>query len=182
MRCAATAEAAISEMGAHDDWSGFLIDVGLGQWNRAGLDVLAAARRVFPSVPAALVTASNERDIINRAASLSASFLCKPFGPTEIAAFLERVTAAEAGIDERLEGRLSALARRWDLAPKETEILAWLIAGRTRENYLVRSGSTALTWRVHVGRLLKKAGTARTSDLVTAVLRDEARALARRRT
>jgi DNA-binding NarL/FixJ family response regulator len=171
-------------MGAHDDWSGFLIDVELGmvRGNRFGLDVLAAARRVFPSVPAALVTASTEKEVINRAATLSATFLCKPFGPQEIAAFLERVTAADAGIDERLEGRLSSLARRWELAPRETDILAWLLAGRTRENYLARTGTSPLMWRVQVGRLLKKAGAARTSDLVANVLRDEARALARTRT
>src|SRR5262249_14009108 len=88
VREAVTRDAAVAQLGAYDDWSGFLIDVSLGSETRAGLDVLAAARRVFPSVPAAIVTASNEREIINHAATLSATFLCKPFGPPELTAFL----------------------------------------------------------------------------------------------
>jgi len=176
VREAANAEEAIAQIGGHDDWAGFLIDVSLAGRERAGLDVLAAARRVFPGVPAALVTASNSKDVINRAAALSAMFLCKPFGPDELHAFLERAAAAEAGVDDRLEGRLHALARKWSLAPRESEILAWLVAGRTKAAYLARSGLTSVAYRAHVTRLLAKAEVGRTTDLVNAVLRDEIRA------
>lgn len=180
VRVASTAEEAVTQLCAHDDWSGFLIDVALGMHPRAGLDVLATARRVFPSIPASLVTGSNERDIINRAASLSASFICKPFGATELTAFIERVIAADTGLDESLEGRLHSAARRWNLAPRESEILAWLVAGKTRESYMTRTGMTSRSWAFHVGRLLAKTGAKRTGELVTAVLRDHTRSLTRR--
>jgi len=176
VREAASAEEAVAHLGVHDDWSGFLIDVSLCGRERAGLDVLAAARRMFPAVPAALVTGSNDKVLINRAAALSAGFLCKPFGPEELTAFLERVLAAEAGLDERFRGRLHALARRWSLAPKEADIFAWLIAGKTREAFLEQTGMSAVTFRSHVAKLLAKAEVARTSDLVDLVLREEMRA------
>jgi CheY-like chemotaxis protein len=140
VRTATTPEDAIAQIGAHDDWSGFLIDVALGAHERGGLDVLAAARRVFPAVPAALVTATNSKEVINRAAALSAMFLCKPFGHEELSVFLERTAAVEAGLDERLALRLHTLARKWDLAPREADILAWLVGGRSREGYLAKTG------------------------------------------
>ncbi|MBX3190740.1 MAG: DNA-binding response regulator [Labilithrix sp.] len=176
VRIASTADEAIAQIGAHDDWAGFLIDVSLGAAYHGGLEVLAAARRVFPSVPAAIVSASNSRDVINRAAALSATFLCKPFGPEELNVFLERVSAADAGLGERIEGRLHVLAQKWNLTPRETDILGWLVAGRTKEAYLTRSGITALSYRALVGRLLAKADATRTSDLVANVLREELRA------
>lgn len=179
VRSASSVEEAVAQIGGHDDWSGFLIDVALGPLPRGGLEVLAAARRVFPSVPVALVTATNARDVINRAAALSATFLCKPFGHEELGVFLERVSAADAGLDERLEGRLHALASKWGLAPRESDILAWLLAGRTREAYMAKTGTSAMAWRSHVARLLSKAGVARTADLIASVLRDEVRAMAR---
>lgn len=181
IREAVSRDAAVAQLGAHDDWSGFLIDVSLGSDSRAGLHVLAAARRVFPSVPAAVVTASTEREVINQAATLSATFVCKPFGTSELTTFLERVMAAEAGLDERLEGRLHELARRWDLTRRETDILAWMLAGRTRDSYLAKHDLSASAWRGAVTKLLAKAGTSRISDLVLTVFRDEARAIARRR-
>lgn len=182
VRAACTAEDAITLIGAHDDWVGFFIDLHLGSQPRSGLHVLSAVRRVFPSVPAALVTGSNDRDVINRAATLSATYLCKPFGPEQIVAFLDRVSAADAELDERLANRMSALARRWNLAPRETEVLAWLLTGRSREAYLAsHEGVTPLMWRGQVSRLLRKAGFSRTRDLVTEILHEEARALARRR-
>lgn len=181
VRTATTPEDAIAQIGKHDDWSGFLIDVTLGADARGGLDVLAAARRVFPSVPAALVTAITSREVINRAAALSAMYLCKPFGHEEIAVFLERTAAVDAGLDDRLELRLHALARKWALAPRETDILAWLVAGRSRESYLAKSNMTSVALRMHVGRLLSKSGFGRTNDVVVAVLRDDVRDRARAR-
>lgn len=176
VRAAASAEEAISLLGGHDDWSGFLIDVSLCGRDLAGLDVLSAARRIFPAVPAAVVSGHNDRETINRAARQSATYLCKPFGHEELTAFLERVLAGEAALDERFQGRLHALARRWGLAPKESDILAWLLAGRSRDAFLARSGMTSVTFRAHVARLLAKADVARTSDLVSVVLREEMRA------
>jgi hypothetical protein len=108
-------------------------------------------------------------------------FLCKPFGPSELTAFLVRVTAADVGIDPHLEGRMAELARRWGLGPREADILAWLVAGRSRRAYLEKMGITEVSWRAAVGRLLASAGHARTNDLVTAVLREHARALSRAR-
>jgi DNA-binding NarL/FixJ family response regulator len=179
VRSASTADEAISQLGRHDDWSGFLIDVALGSSPRAGLDLLSTARRVFPNVPAALVTGSTDRTVINHAARHAATFLCKPYGPRELASFLERVVAAEVALDERLRGRLHALARKWSLTPKETELLAWLLAGRTRKSYLERPGASASAWSLHVGGLLAKANAKRTEDLLYAILREENRAAAR---
>ncbi len=179
VRAASTVEEAIAQIGKFDDWSGFLIDVTLGSRPLAGLDVLATARRVFPSIPAALVTAHTETAIINQAARHSASFLCKPFGPPELVPFLERVSAAEAALDERLEGRLHVLAHKWMLSPMESDLLAWLLAGRTRTSYLERPDATPATWSLLVGSLLSKANVKRTQDLLAAILRNEMRAAAR---
>jgi len=181
VRAAATAEEAIAQIGAHDDWAGFLVDVSLGSNERGGLDVLSAARRVFPSVPAAVVSASTDRDVINRATALSASYICKPFGAEELTAFLLRVTAADTGLDDALENRLAELSRRWGLLPRESDLLAWLVAGKSREAYVERAGITTVVWRSAIGGLLAKAGYARTGDLVLAVLREELRARTQRR-
>ena len=51
-------------------WSGFVIDVRLG--DGSGLDVLASARR-FHNAPALVLSASVDRDTVNRAATCDCS-------------------------------------------------------------------------------------------------------------
>ncbi len=109
LRCDRRA-AAISEMGGTTIGRAFSSTSVSDSGTARGSTCSQAARRVFPSVPAALVTASNERDIINRAAFSRHRFSRKPFGPTEIAAFLERVT--------RRRGRHRRTPRRTPLGPR----------------------------------------------------------------
>lgn len=175
-REAASAAEAMALIGKHDDWTGFILDVSLGDEPDAGLHLLGAVRRVFPAVPAALLTASRETSVINRAALLSASFMAKPFGTTELIAFLARISAIEAGLAEDLEGRLQLLRFQWSLNPLEVDVLAWLIAGRSQGAWVDSTGSNLLEWRKAVTALLKKSGTKDPDSLVNAILAEHVRA------
>ncbi len=64
----------------------------------------------------------------------------------------------------------AALARRWSLTPKEAEVAAACIAGRTSEEICEALTITRGTLKTHIARLLDKADCANRSQLVARYL------------
>jgi FixJ family two-component response regulator len=170
-RFASTVDEAYEQIASRTDWCGFMIDLGLGPHEHAGFEVLQRVRERFPDVPAALVTGRIEVDVVNRAATLNCAVLGKPVGEAELGSFLRRVVARDHEFANPLAARLEAVASAWKLSPREYEIVAWLVAGGTRDAYLTRTGMADTTFRTHMKHIFRKAKASSFTELLSLALR-----------
>mgnify|MGYP001142744516 CR=1 FL=1 len=147
-------------------WDGFVIDVGLG--DGSGLDVLAHARRTHKATPAVVLSGQLDREVVNRAATLDARFVCKPCGTSELAPFVADVLARTTG--DRVYAAKERARHRWSLSPREAEILEFALRGRAREEYLDMAGISVNTYKTHVRKLLDKTDYDNLSSLAIDLL------------
>lgn len=167
----ASVEEARAELESRTSWCGFLFDVMIGQDARGGLALLELASSKFPAVPIGIMTGAIERDVVNRSATKGAFVLAKPFGMQELLPFFQRVVAREHEFRPQVSSRLDAVAREWSLSPRQHEILAWLVSGRTRTAYLAKTGIADTTMKTHVQSMLQKSGTKNLPALVSKAFR-----------
>jgi DNA-binding NarL/FixJ family response regulator len=150
-------------------WCGFLFDVELG--DGSGLDLLAAARARYAGVPALIATGHLDTSFIRRTHALDAHYLCKPADLDDLLPFVYRALGADAGLHARVAARLSELARRHALSPREAEILVAAVTGVPREVLLQQFGITENTYKSQVRGLLKKFEATDLATLALGVLR-----------
>jgi two-component system, LuxR family, response regulator FixJ len=162
---------AMTELATHTDWCGFVFDVRLGAQEDGGFQLLDIVTKEYPGVPAAIVTGYIAPPLVNRAAALGAIVVSKPLGEQELLPFLQRVVSREHGFEKDFADGLDAASRAAKLSPREHEILAWFVAGGTREDFLTFSGLAETTLKTHVKHMLAKTQSASMADLVNATLR-----------
>lgn len=134
-------------------WDGFIFDVQLE--DGSGIDVLATARRTWADTPAIILTGTMDRDTINRAASLNARFVCKPCGSAELAPFVSDVLTRTTG--DRFYAATELARHRYQLSPREAEILDATLRGKPRDEYIEASGISVNTYKSHVRKILDKS-------------------------
>ncbi|MFO0676965.1 MAG: response regulator [Polyangiaceae bacterium] len=166
-------EDAMNALGSHDDWSGFIVDVSLG--DGSGLDLLATAINRFPRSAAAIVSGSNAPASINRAFEMGATYLCKPFDAAALDTFLERVLAVGAASDDPILVEVKSIAAKHGLSPREAEIVAWMATGGERDTFIKRVGISEATMKTHVRNVLLKCGAVSLDGLVADILRNVVR-------
>lgn len=171
VRHASSLESATGELRDRDQWCGFLFDLSLGPQREAGMQLLETVHSEFPGVPAALVTGHIDGSVVNRVAALGATIISKPLGEHELLPFLQRVMARELGLAKNFSERLNGVSRSYKLSPREHELLAWIVAGGTREGYLAFTGMAETTLKTHVKHVLAKSGTSSLAEAVNAALR-----------
>lgn len=171
VRFASSVEEALALLESRTDWCGILVDLNLGTRANGGFEILERARERFPDVPCALVTGQIEVAVVNRAAMMNTAVFGKPVGEAELGAFLRRVIARDHAFQTSLATRLEALSTEWKLSPREYEIVAWLVAGQTRDAYLLRSGMAETTFRTHMKHIFRKAGASSFAELLSLALR-----------
>lgn len=166
-RTALSADEAEQALATGTRWDGFVIDVRLG--DGSGLDVLAAARRTHAKTPAVVLTASIERELVNRAAELDARYVCKPFGRSELAPFLSDVLRRAS--DDRLYAAAEFARNRWSLSPRQVEIVDATLRRCTRDEYVESTGMSLNTYKTHVRKLLDKTDYESLQSLALDLLR-----------
>ncbi|AKU99679.1 hypothetical protein AKJ09_06343 [Labilithrix luteola] len=171
VRHANSLESATGELRDRGQWCGFLFDLSLGPQRQAGIQLLETVHAEFPGVPAALVTGHIDGAVVNRVAALGATIISKPLGENELLPFLQRVIARELGLAKSFAERLNGVSRSFKLSPREHELLAWIVAGGTREGYLAFTGMAETTLKTHVKHVLAKSGTSSLAEAVNAALR-----------
>jgi len=149
-------------------WAGFLIDVGLP--DGSGLDVLARARKHYPATPALILTGSMEREHINSAFDLNASYIVKP--PEK--EHLERFFHVAASFNSRLVRTARMWGVKFNLSVSEIDILLRAANGEHREEIAAARDSSKLTIKKHVGNLLKKTSQASLFVAAQKLLREAA--------
>jgi DNA-binding NarL/FixJ family response regulator len=153
----------------HGPFCGFLVDVDLGA--ESGLDVLTFARERYPLVPAAVITGHTERESINRAFALRASYVCKPVEKDELMPFVYRCLAAEVTADDRVAALIESLVRRHTLSTREAELLVAAVAGTSRKTILQSKGISGNTLKTQIRHLLQKLDAPNLDEVAMGVLR-----------
>lgn len=153
---AATAEAAREQLAGSTEWAGFLFDVELPDGN--GLDILQKARKRYPSVPALVITAHLEPRLVNRAFTLEAGYVCKPFGAREIIPFVYRCLGSEAVHDRKVVAAIDDLVRKHGLTPSERDLVVEAIRGTPRAALASVRNVTEATVKTQVRSILFKVG------------------------
>jgi len=131
---ASSKDEALRLLGPSRCWSGFLLDVGLGEDAYGGIGVLQAVRRWWPLVPAALVTGTLEAPVINQAAALGATMIAKPPGPNDLKLFLRHVQEC-ALVAERAERLADDACGQYRLTASERQLVWWMACGNTTATF-----------------------------------------------
>jgi FixJ family two-component response regulator len=171
VRHAKTFDQACAELKSRTRFCGFLFDRALADRENGGTELLAIVQRDYAAVPAALVTGQVDLAIVNEVAALGATMLSKPLDEHALLPFLQRVIAHEHGFASDFSERLNAVSRGFRFSPREHEILAWFVAGGTREGYLAFTGMAESTFKTHVKHVLGKSSTSSLSETVSISLR-----------
>jgi HD-like signal output (HDOD) protein len=93
-----------------------------------GEAVLAAAVTHHPGTLRVILSGQTDRAVVARSTSVAHQFLSKPCAPDELRAFLERMLAIMAPMDERLRDVVGAIGQL-PVAPQPFERLATLFQG-----------------------------------------------------
>jgi len=171
VRHARSFEQALVELKGRTRFCGFLFDRSLGDRDDGGTELLRVVQRDHAGVPAALVTGHVDGRTVNEVASLGATMLSKPVDEQALLPFLQRVIAREHGFARDFSERLNAVSRGFNFSPREHEIVAWVVAGGTREGYLAFSGVAESTFKTHVKHILAKSCTSSLAETVAITLR-----------
>lgn len=171
LRHVGTYQQAVVELESRARFCGFLFDRSLIDRENGGLELLALVQREHASVPAALVTAQVDGVLVNEVAALGATVLSQPIAEQALLPFLQRVIAREHGFAKDFSERLNAVSRGFRLSPRQHDILAWFVAGGTRDGYLAFSGMAETTFKTHVKHMLAKTSTSSLVETVSNALR-----------
>jgi DNA-binding NarL/FixJ family response regulator len=151
-------------------WLGFICDVALR--DGSGLDWLAAARKADRREPALILTSSCRKAFVNRAFSLRASYLCKPFERDALRAFVVDIAVreAEAETESRVRAReIGEFAWRlqmdYRLTPSETEVVMAAVRGASRQELVEARGVTLNTLKTQLRLALRKLGADSIADV-----------------
>jgi len=117
------------------------------------------------------VTGFIDTEVVERVTSLGGMVLSKTLGEHDLLPFLQRVISREHGFAKDFGERLDVVSRGYRFSPREHEILAWFVAGGSREGYLAFTGMAETTLKTHVKHMLGKTSCANLSDIVADALR-----------
>lgn len=149
----------------HQAW---LLDVSVP--DGSGLDVLEWARSRGDATPTLVMTALDDRAVVNRAQELGAEFVFKPYSPASLDAFLLRVEAANAS-NLRLARATEQLVVELDLPRRERDIVRALVRGVARADLARELGVSENTVKTTIRKLLARTGDPDVEALLRALLR-----------
>jgi len=160
------ARKALAEQSA---WTGILLDLILP--DGSGLDLLEEIRDSDSLVPVLVLTGEIERDLINRAQRLGASYVVKPASMDNIERFVRQAIAQEPVEDAEIAQRIDHLAQRIGLTRRERQLLALSVNGLSRRQLADTLGVAENTVKAQIRSLLKKSGARSLATLAQQVLR-----------
>jgi DNA-binding NarL/FixJ family response regulator len=149
-------------------WGGFVVDVTLPAGN--GLYLLAEMRKGNERVPALVVTEHCTQEFVNRAFSLRASYLCKPYAPSDLMSFAKRSAVENVSLGSALTEAVGRLAERHQLTRREVEIVSATMRGVAPKELVAALGISMNTYKTQVRKALRKIGASSLGDVRDAVL------------
>ena len=149
-----------------DRWTAFVFDVGLP--DGSGIDLLASVRSSGLETPALLLTASREDHVLRAAARHRATYLPKPFTPTELEAFARDALHANDA-SAALRRIVDSLAAEAGLSERERDIVYLTVAGVGRQDIADELGVSIATFNTYARRAVRKARRESWRELLDAI-------------
>jgi len=149
-------------------WACLVLDYTLPDGN--GLDVLAEARTRNVEAPALLITGTTSPLLINRAASLRATYVCKP-DISIVGTFVARSLAEFDDASARIDRAVAEVAERFELTAAEAVLLTFALRGLSRDEFTEKRGISENTYKTQARSLLAKTHQSTISALCNEVLR-----------
>jgi two-component system, NarL family, response regulator LiaR len=138
-----------------------------------GPTATARIREACPQVQVIALTSFIEEDLIRRAIQAGAvGYLLKDVHPDKLAKAIRAAHRGQSTIDSAAALVLARAARPprspgSDLTPREREILALLVAGKTNKGIAQALTLSPLTVRMHVSSILSKLGASNRTEAAT---------------
>jgi len=164
----ASASAAREALLQRLSWACLVLDYTLPDGN--GLDVLAEARTRNVEAPALLITGTTSPLLINRAASLRATYVCKP-DISIVGTFVARSLAEFDDASARIDRAVAEVAERFELTAAEAVLLTFALRGLSRDEFTEKRGISENTYKTQARSLLAKTHQSTISALCNEVLR-----------
>ncbi|MBX9749676.1 MAG: response regulator [Roseococcus sp.] len=124
-----------------------------------GISLIEALRRQGVGLPMVVVTGHADVPLAVRAMRAGAmDFVEKPYSEERILEAVEGALDALRATDQRLQLELQASAQVAGLSPRESEVLAALVAGKANKVIAFELGISPRTVEVHRAHLMEKLG------------------------
>ncbi|MFW6067302.1 MAG: response regulator [Myxococcota bacterium] len=146
-----------------------VLDVALP--DGCGAELVEELRVDYPLLPVLVLTARTTPEVINRTHALRAEFHAKPTRRSALAGFFRRAVAFERVPNERVAWLVEETVRRYNLSPRETDLLAAAVAGTTRKELCDQLGTTENTLKSVAKGALRKLGQASLDGVAREILR-----------
>ncbi len=143
---------------------GAVIDLGLP--DGSGYEILRTARMRFPTIPMLVLTGKYDPRSINRVQLLDAQYIMKPDFEANVRAFVERVFARALDASADVNRRLHQLLSRYQLTPRERDVLTLAVDGVPRSHLPDALGVTENTVKTQIRSLLSKCQATSLAELV----------------
>jgi two-component system response regulator FixJ len=143
-----------------------VVDIGLPDGN--GLDVVRHIRDRGLAIPVLVLTAQLDRELINRAYELDASYLCKPQFGDSLQMFFQRAATGEA-LPQPVLDAIDELAEDAGLTAREREVVMRATGGVPRSYLAEVMGISENTLKTQISHLLEKTRRSSLSEVVWAV-------------
>ncbi len=147
-----------------------VVDVKLPDGN--GLDLVTAARKIWPAIWVLVLTGSIEHATVTRVHELGVRYLLKPFAPEHLVVHVEETRARRNAGDRRVSLALDRWTRGHNLTAAEAELLALGARGVPREEFAIMRGVRPDTIRKQIQALLHKTGDDTFEGAVNSLLRE----------
>lgn len=149
---------------------GLIVDVSLP--DGSGFDLVAFVRASDALLPVLVLTAMDDRRVMELAAIHHVCYLPKPANVEALLAFVDRARAHRNVAHARLASIVARLAGAYGLTPREAEILLLATRGYSRVEIEARLDIEPSTTKTLVRRMLRKTRFFALGDLVGRVHRD----------
>jgi DNA-binding NarL/FixJ family response regulator len=141
-------------------WQRHRPDVTLMDVSMAGIDGIAAVRRILAAAPDArilMLTSSEEQhDVIEALSAGAAGYITKGVGFADLLGAIREVQAGGRPVGETLARRLAAAEKGGPLSPREFEVLLLLREGCSHDDICGRLSIAERTVRAHVAAIKEK--------------------------
>jgi DNA-binding NarL/FixJ family response regulator len=139
-----------------------LPDVTVMDWRlpgMSGMQATEAIREEFPQARVVLLSVYEGEEDVFRAVQVGvAAYLPKSAERAELLAAIRAVHSGRTYFPPAIAAKLAARQARPELSSRESEVLHWVVLGRTNREIARELGIAEVTVKVRVGSVLQKLG------------------------